>query len=304
MIRNAIKIGHSLKSETENYYQVQRPLGCGGNAISYLVVCTSGDYRGLLFVAKILYNLSSPKRIERFSRETIFLKTTAHPSILRHHDSGKYFLKSNNTTYPFVITNYMPDTLEMCIKKDSIGFREKVLFSCNLLNALIFLRNKNVIHRDIKPGNIFIDNHNAILGDFGLMKDLSQDDPSQIEDDKQCLNDSITHGEDGYVAMPHFYRTPELVKFANGEDTLHIESDVFQLGLVLAEMFTGENPLVPGDIKSQVALNKIGFIKDAGKHGGLVFNSIRAMLSLDYSKRPHPNDILDHFLLIYENISK
>ncbi len=304
MIRSAIRIGQSLKSETENYYQVHRNLGIGGNAISYLVVCTSGACRGLSFVAKILYNLSSAKRIERFNREANFLKTTAHPSIVRHHDSGEYHLESNNTTYPFIITNYMPDTLEKCIREDSIDFREKILFSCTLLNALIFLRDRNIIHRDIKPSNIFIDNHNAILGDFGLMKELSSDDPSQIEDDIKCLNDSITHGEDGYVAMPHFYRTPELVNFANRKDTLHIESDVFQLGLVLAEMFTGENPLVPGDIKSQVTLNKIGFIKDAGKHGGLVFNSIRAMLSLDYSKRPHPNDILDHFLQIYEDVTR
>ena len=299
-----IKIGQSLESETGNFYRVLRFLGNGGNAFSYLVVCTSGSHRGLLFVAKVLYNLSSPKRIERFDREANFLKTTTHPSILRHHDSGKYIIKRDNTTYPFIITNYMPDTLEMCIKKDSIGFPEKILFSCNLLNALIFLRNKNIIHRDIKPGNIFIDNHNAILGDFGLLKDLSSNDPSQIEDDIQCLNESLTNGEDGYVAMPHFYRTPELVKFANGEDTLHIESDVFQLGLVLAEMFTGENPLVPGDIKSQVSLNRIGYIKDAGNHGGLVFNSIKEMLSLDYSKRPHPDKTLDHFLQIYDDITK
>lgn len=299
-----ISIGQSLESETGNFYKVLNFLGKGGNAFSYLVVCTSGSNRGLLFVAKVLYNLSSPKRIERFDRETTFLKTTTHPSILRHHDSGKYIIKRDNTTYPFIITNYMPETLELCIKKNSIGFREKVLFSCNLLNALIYLRDKKIIHRDIKPGNIFIDNHNAILGDFGLMKDLSCNDPSQIEDDIQCLNESLTHGEAGYVAMPHFYRTPELVKFANGEDTLHIESDVFQLGLVLAEMFTGNNPLIPGDIKSQVRLNRIGKIKDSGKHSGLVFNSIKGMLSLDYSKRPLPNSILDHFLLIYEDITK
>ncbi|MDD6338612.1 MAG: protein kinase [Lentisphaeria bacterium] len=304
MAKIYIRIGQSLESETGNFYQVQKFLGQGGNAYSYLVICTSGPHRGLLFVAKVLYNLSSPKRIERFEREANFLKTTTHPSLLKHHDSGKYIIRRDNTTYPFIITNYMPDTLEKRITERSIDFNEKILFSCNLLNALIYMRDKNIIHRDIKPGNIFIDNHNAILGDFGLIKDLSCKDPSQVEDDIRCLNDSIAHGEDGYVAMPYFYRTPELVKFANGKDTLHIESDVFQLGLVLAEMFTGKNPLVPGDIKSPVVLNKIGYINDAGKNGGLVFNSIKEMLSFDYSKRPHPNQTLDHFLQIYDDISK
>ena len=299
-----ISIGHSFESETGNFYKVLKFLGNGGNAFSYLVVCTSGPNRGLLFVAKILYNLSSPKRIERFDQEANFLKTTVHPSILRHYDSGEHKIKKYNIKYPFIITNYMPDTLEKRIRKRSIVFCEKVLFSCNLLNALSFLRSKKIIHRDIKPSNIFIDNHNAILGDFGLMKDLSHDDPSQIEDDIQCLNDSLTHGEDGYVAMPQYYRTPELVKYANGEDSLHIESDVFQLGLVFAKMFTGRNPLVQGNLKDPVTINKVAFIKDAGDHGGLIFNSINEMLSLDYRERPLPDKILDHFLQIYEDITR
>ena len=68
--------------------------------------------------------------------------------------------------------------------------------------------------------------------------------------------------------------------------------------------FIGENPLISGDIKSPVLLKRIGEITDAGKHGGLVFNSIREMLNKDYSKRPHPNKTLDHFLQIYEDITK
>jgi len=304
MIRTAIRVGQSIQSSTSNFYKVKQCLGHGGNAISYLTICTSGSYRGLLFVLKILYNMSSQTRIERFRREAAFLKNTVHPSIIRHHDSGEYFLTSNNTTYPFIVTNYMPNTLQQRIASDSIDFKEKILISCNLLNALSFLREKNIVHRDIKPGNIFIDNHNAILGDFGLMKDLSSEDCSQTDDDVKCLNESIANGEkiDGYVAMPYFYRTPELVDFANGRDKLHIESDVFQLGLVFAEMFTGRNPLIEGDIKSPVTLNNVGFVKNAGSHGGLVFRSIKEMLSLDYSMRPHPDKTLDHFLQIYDSI--
>lgn len=100
-----------------------------------------------------------------------------------------------------------------------------------------------------------------------------------------------------------FYKSKNcLAVFRQGNSSSAV--DVFQLGLVLAEMFTGENPLISGDIKSPVLLKRIGEITDAGKHGGLVFNSIREMLNKDYSKRPHPNKTLDHFLQIYEDITK
>ena len=103
----------------------------------------------------------------------------------------------------------------------------------------------NVVHRDIKPSNIFIKDNSAILGDFGLVKEVGNDDENDADDFK------------GYFAMPKSYRTPELVAYAKSEASICYESDVFQLGLVLCELFTGKNPLIDSDD----ALSPISFIQ-------------------------------------------
>ena len=294
--------GRSIFAQnSKTYYKIIKYLGQGGNAIAFRVQCTEGPYRGIAFVLKVQYNLSTPARRERFARETAFLKEETHPAILRHFDDGDYRLPDGRI-YPFVITNY----LEKLIAQGNISFPSKVLYTCQLLSALQLLQKKNIIHRDIKPNNIFINGSDAILGDFGLIKVLNPIEEAGLadDDDIQMINDTAFHAADGYTAMPYYYRTPELVAYANKKDVLHIESDVFQLGLVFAKLFTGENPLVESaDIKAPIQLKKIGRVVDT-EDGGLVFNLIRDMLTLDYRQRAKVNDLLSSFTMLYEKVGK
>lgn len=290
---------------SKTYYKIIKYLGQGGNAIAFRVQCTDGPYRGIAFVLKVQYNLSTPARRERFARETSFLKNETHPAILRHFDDGEYHLPDGRI-YPFVITNYCPQNLETLIQQGNISFPTKVLYACQLLSALQLLQKRNIIHRDIKPNNIFINGSDAILGDFGLIKALNSAEDTMLadDDDIQMINDTAFHSADGYVAMPYFYRTPELVAYANKQDILHIESDVFQLGLVLAKLFTGENPLVEStDIRAPIQLNRLGRVVDT-QDGGLIFNLLRSMLVLDYKERAKIDELLSNFTMLYEKVGK
>ena len=73
----------SIQAESDAWYQVQQPLGIGRNAITYLVLATSGEFQGHLFAIKVFRRLSMPQRAADLNREYDFLKTCNHPSVMR-----------------------------------------------------------------------------------------------------------------------------------------------------------------------------------------------------------------------------
>lgn len=72
-----------------------------------------------------------------------------------------------------------------------------------------------------------------MLGDFGLLKRGKEIDDDSSEN---IFKRSVGPG------MPFCYRTPDQVSYARNEAELTVASDIFQLGLVAAELFTGRNP--------------------------------------------------------------
>lgn len=287
----------SIKANSGNWYKNIGYIGKGGNGTTFLVMCTDGENRGQIFALKVLHQVSSTQRIDRFMQEIDFLKGNRHPCILQHFDNGVYL------DHPFLVMTYIPHTLGDELKK-GIPFGHGVIYATQLLSALAYLHSKNVIHRDIKPQNIFINNCNAILGDFGLIKKLEED---QSDDDefKAICNAKIETKEDfnGYIAMPQYYRTPELVGYAKNECQLHLKSDIFQLGLVLAQVFTGKNPLLPSnDMLDAIKLNPISKINCS--YGGWLASTLKKMLDMNPNKRPSAETLLDDFTGIFAKYSE
>lgn len=270
-----------------NYYRNLQFLGKGGNGTAFLVSCTGGQYKGEIFAMKVFHKISSIERRTRFLNEVKFMKEQYHPSIMRQYDEGTYLER------PFVIVEYLPNTLANEIKKETIGIGKGITYAMQLLSAVKHLSNKSIIHRDIKPENIFINNYSAILGDFGLIKRIETIDPNDREE--IC----------GYAAMPFFYRSPDLVSYAKGESNLSIASDIFQLGLVFAHMFTGLNPLKKpenNNVLSNIELFEIQQIK--GRYGERIKNIITRMLDIDCNTRITVDRALDDFNGIFESFAQ
>jgi len=245
-----LSVTQAVLAESGNWYVVVQRLGKGGNAVTYLVVATTGQAKGVPFALKIFRRLSKPERRETFLREIDFLKKCDHPSIMRVFDSGTY-----RDQYPFVVAEYLPETLSSVMAQGA-SMELKVAYTLQLLSALDYLANRAppVIHRDIKPENIFRKGHSCVLGDFGLMKQLG----SPEEPDHAVLKESVGAG------MPRSYRTPDLISYYKREGPITPKSDVFQLGLVVAELFTGNNPLSPNeDFTAQVEMNPLGSLQGA-----------------------------------------
>jgi serine/threonine protein kinase len=269
------------------WYKVVQVLGAGVNASTYLVVATSGANKGVPFALKFFSRVAVPERRDDFRREIEFLKTCTHPSIMRVFDEGIY-----RDQWPFVVAEYLPLTLQQIIRSGTARTVEKVSYIVQLLSAISYLAalNPPVIHRDIKPANILIKGQSCILADFGLLKFGNRLGHAA---DQEALKKSFGAG------MPHDYRTPDLVEYLRGMKPPSPKSDVFQLGLVAAELFTGSNPIVPcKDMAESVALNPVG--KVPGAIGFGIANLIQRMLELDPDRRDPAAKFIDPWQGIFQ----
>ena len=271
----------------------------GGNAVTHLVVSTSDTYRGIPFALKIFRRLSKPERMISFLKEVDFLKEQNHPALMRVFDEGKYRYSMDGirNEYPFVVAEYLPDTMYKVMRSNSTSVAEKISFSIQLLSALSFLEQveRPVVHRDIKPQNIFVKGKSCVLGDFGLMKIIGEN----VDEDQMTFKESIGPG------MPFFYRTPDLVAYAKDGVPLTTKTDVFQLGLVLAELFTGRNPArraINSDVLAPVVLDALGDCP--GKFSGSIANLINRMLTFDPIKRPAASELLDGWMGLFETVCR
>lgn len=291
----SLDVGQSIHSESDVWYKNIQTLGHGGNAITFLALATSGEATGVLFAIKVFRKLSQPARRAAFLEEVRFLESVNHPSIMRVYDAGIFERKSSQGSfeYPFVAAEYLPKTLAVVIRENTASLAEKVSYALQLLSALDYLasRPRPVIHRDIKPQNIFVKGGSCVLGDFGLMKFLDGDDSI----DRNILKESELPG------MPFYYRTPDLIRYARGESGITTKSDVFQLGLVLAELFTGWNPARrPNDILNDLELDQISHI--GGSLGGSIAAQLKRMLELNEDNRVSARELMSGWQGILSDI--
>lgn len=285
-----IVVGTTVRSRSAINYRVLQILGSGGNSLVFLVLALNGETHGVLFALKVFTKLSKPQRLERFEQEAEFLRVCTHPAIMRIYDNGTYPDKWER--YPFVIVDYLPQTLDQLISRTTTT-AERVSYTLQLLSALAYLdhHNPSVVHRDVKPKNIFVKGRSCVLGDFGLMKFLNEND----DIDREIYREAAGPG------MPYYYRSPDLVAYAKGEAQLTTKSDVFQLGLVVAEMFTGTNPSEPPkEILDPVILHQLGPI--SGALGLRIQELIQQMLLFDEQKRPRAVDLVDPWEGIFREV--
>jgi serine/threonine protein kinase len=272
-----IRFSEVVKSQAADYTCLQR-LGVGGTAETYLMLATAGPLRGQLFAAKIFRRLSKPDWRKNFLDEIKFLQACNHPSVMRVFDEGLYL-----DEHPLVVVEYLPNTLGNVLRTAPL-MMAKMAYAIQLLSALEYLSlpDITVVHRDIKPSNVFIKGGSCVLGDFGLMKRLSVN----RELDQELLKISVG------PRMPRNYRTPDLVEYYKGIPAPTEKNDVYQLGLLFAEMFSGTNPQKPmttSDFAEPLELKSF-FIQ--GGLGKPLKDLIEPMLDPDPLKRPTASELI------------
>jgi len=101
--------------------------------------------------------------------------------------------------------------------------------------------------------------------------------------------------------MPFLYRTPDLVSYARQEADLTAKSDVFQLGLVICELFTCRNPCKRSrNLLDNVDLESI--LDVPGVHGPRIKLLIEEMLIPEFNRRPNAGDLIDPWEGVFREV--
>ena len=163
---------------------------------------------------------SEPDLQRRFVREVAIVERLNHPNIVRHYDCGLdddriYFAME------YVESGTLKDVLR---QRGKLPWREVAECAIQICAALEHAHELGVIHRDLKPVNLFLAEDGLVkVGDFGLARDLN--------------NSRLTI--DGQTVGTCRYMPPEQIA---GEGELSGATDLYALGCILYEMLVGWTP--------------------------------------------------------------
>lgn len=208
--------------ESFGRYQIVRLLGCGAMGSVFLARDTVLDRDVALKVPKFSA-ADGPELIERFFREARAAATLHHRNICAVHDIGEI----DGTNY--ISLAYIDgQSLSDVIKSDS-PLPEGLIASTvrKLALALQDAHDRGVVHRDLKPGNIMIDQEGEpVVTDFGLAR-------------REAIGEShLTHS--GAILGTPAYMSPEQVE--GKQHSIGPVSDVYSLGVILFELLTSQRP--------------------------------------------------------------
>ncbi len=200
-------------------YETFAKLGKGGFGSVWKAVDPTGE----IVAIKLLNpeNLEDDRAVRKFFHEAIILSHLNHPNITRFID---FFPKDKNYV---IVMDFVDGTdFKTLIKRQRgpLPFDLACRIADQILDAFQFAHGKGIIHRDIKPENILLDqNDNAKIMDFGIAK----------------MSSAATQ-KTAFSMISPLYTPPE--RFDRSAE-VDVRSDVYSLGLVFYEIFTGKHPI-------------------------------------------------------------
>jgi eukaryotic-like serine/threonine-protein kinase len=217
-------------------YRVTGELGRGGMAVVYAAERDDGVYQQQVALKVLRPGIDADLLVGRFVHERQILARLAHPRIARLLDGG-----ATADGRPYLVMERVDGTpITHYADAHRLAIRERLRLLLGVADAVRYAHQRLIVHRDLKPSNILVDGTGEVrLLDFGVAKLLGDVDEAQ---------GPLTRAV-GRAHTPE-YASPEQVR---GEPAT-TASDVYQLGLLLYELLTGQRPFAGRGVQLETAI--------------------------------------------------
>ena len=203
-------------------YRILRLLGRGSTGSVYEA---SHIEIGARLAIKVVNPKSAtyPEMAQRLQREARSAAALNHPNIVRVTDFGR------DNEQPYLVMELLEgETLTETLKQQHLGLADRIHLMLQMLRGLEHAHSKGVIHRDLKPDNLFlVDTSEGVILkilDFGLAK--------------QTIRKDVTLTIEGMVSGTPRYMSPEQADGHPGD----YRSDIYSAGIILYELLSGSPP--------------------------------------------------------------
>ena len=217
---------HELQGALGSAYRIDRELGGGGMSRVYLAEEVA---LGRQVVVKVLPpDLAAAINVERFRREIQLAAKLQHPHIVPLLSAGQagdvlYF------TMPFIEGESLRAKLG---REGELPVTETIRLIRDVVDALAYAHEQDVLHRDIKPDNVMVSRHHALVTDFGVAKALTEAAGRPSGTGSGVTTAGVAMGTPTYMAPEQAAADPQIDHRA----------DIYAVGIMAYEMLAGHPP--------------------------------------------------------------
>jgi len=222
-------------------YELLELIARGGQGVVYRAI-QDGSRR--VVAIKVMHegSLHGAEGRARFTREVQILGQLKHPHIVTIHDTG---IASGRT---YLVMDYIEGCpLDVYVARQNPSVHDRLQLFVKICEAVHAGHVRGVIHRDLKPRNIRVDERGEpYILDFGLAKLVPEDLPGKTQTRAVTLTGQFVG------SLP--WASPEQIR--GSQDSVDLRTDIYALGAVLFQMLTGQLPF-PVDVGQHEAARNI-----------------------------------------------